>query len=546
MNRYLFATFLFLLCSCQDKNDKIPLQEQYHASTKNLIPDNVLETYNCWLPEQVQNQPENTMQNNDRLSYRHTALPDEQELFGHIALASFFLKVRNDVFVVFDYGWDIIPNASPGRTPGNFMINESLYPACAGRIVERLSCINDLSKKNGMKGAGVWVPIFSATHFDSASSSINSLRDYYMDRIEWSVQSGIRYWKTGFIDSVDPSTLKLVVSMAQEMAPDLIIENSQHISPLNDYACPWDTVVCQNTGTFSAWGNGLILNQAVEFAGIGLVFFTGDVTSPLYIPTTLERVAQLMIKFTMKNTSGAVVNCGDSPYMAAALGCAMQIKRHPLNYTGLDDNMDLHRKNKKFDEVIRALRWQRIAPAFAIGESTVEVDAWRLKDEWVFSKNTPCDWLAGERVIQNAPGRVSRGMPLPEVKDTTAYAYAVATRYPNAATAIATLPRTGAGSGAYHPRNDVLIMVDEWEKPIGVFGRYNSLTIKFERLPNLIKVYGQDLAGSRAIDITEYVVINKNSLMLTGELIDEVGTLAASTGDLSDPGLLIQIEGVFK
>lgn len=82
----------------------------------------------------------------------------------------------------------------------------------------------------------------------------------------------------------------------------------------------------------------------------------------------------------------------------------------------------------------------------------------------------------------------------------------------------------------------------EADFPIGVFGKYKKLILNFKNLRGHITVYAQDLAANKAINITQDVEIQNNSLILPGELIEKIGTEANRTDDLSEPGLVLKIK----
>jgi hypothetical protein len=103
------------------------------------------------------------------------------------------------------------------------------------------------------------------------------------------------------------------------------------------------------------------------------------------------------------------------------------------------------------------------------------------------------------------------------------------------------LIRTDTINGYICPLADVTLNCDAIA-PVGVFGNYKSLTMNFNESIDNFKIWGQDLAGDKAIEITDLVKINNNKVTVSGELLSLVGLSAASEKDVSQPGLLI----VFK
>ncbi len=152
--------------------------------------------------------------------------------------------------------------------------------------------------------------------------------------------------------------------------------------------------------------------------------------------------------------------------------------------------------------------------------------------------------MDGRESLQTAPARVARGMPLPEVTvpDKGPAPYVIASRHPNGATSVATLPRISPGRGAYFPLADISIEIADSASPIGIFGRYKSLTLNLPAELSTPRVLAQDLAADSAIDITGKVKLEANKIILSGKLIEKLGLAAASTNDLSEPGLVLAIK----
>jgi len=52
------------------------------------------------------------------------------------------------------------------------------------------------------------------------------------------------------------------------------------------------------------------------------------------------------------------------------------------------------------------------------------------------------------------------------------------------------------------------------------------------------------LAGDEAVDITEQVRYDSNRIIIPGDLIKKIGTLSATKGDISCPGLVLNIKTI--
>jgi len=233
--------------------------------------------------------------------------------------------------------------------------------------------------------------------------------------------------------------------------------------------------------------------------------------------------------------------------------------RHPLIGLRPGDDLDVgftcpRQCKRRMDEVVRALRWQRLAQPF-VGIScqtgvtgqlragdAVLIDDQILVDSWTFKSGET--WLSeaiGKTIRQGAPARVSRGLPLPEVQCAAESPFVIAGRFPNGAVAVAVQGRTIHGENWTFPPVDVSVAVGAARGPVGIFGHYRSLTLRFDTPLGKVRVLAQDLACEQAEDITDKVMIKGNTLSFPGSLIERVGLSAASKGDLSDPGLVVMI-----
>jgi hypothetical protein len=243
----------------------------------------------------------------------------------------------------------------------------------------------------------------------------------------------------------------------------------------------------------------------------------------------------------------SLLNVEDEVYVAAALGCTMGILRHPL--TGLRPGPDLdlffngsRQAKKRMDEVVRALRWQRIAPPFSPGQGSVKVSDEILTDSWIFERGeTWRKQIIGATVRQGAPACITRNLALPEVKGKGGKPFVFATRFRNGAVAIAVQERTQPGKAWYMPACDVTLNVSDAPGPFGVFGDFESLTLVFDTPTQGKRIRAQDLAGDEVIDISRDVQSRGTSLHIPGQVIRRVGLQKRTQGDVSSPGLVIDI-----
>jgi hypothetical protein len=242
-----------------------------------------------------------------------------------------------------------------------------------------------------------------------------------------------------------------------------------------------------------------------------------------------------------------LLNVEDEVYVAAAMGCTMGILRHPLvgMRSGKDPDLFFNgprRTKQRMDEVVRALRWQRIAPPFSPGFGSVEVSDDILTDSWIFERGQTWQTdIIGTTVRQGAPACIARNIGLPSVRASGDKPFVVATRFPNGAVAVAAQERTQVGNAWYMPSCDVTLSVADAPGPYGVFGYFDSLTLELDRPMHGKRVLAQDLASNGAIDISSMVQIRGKNLYIPGNVIRQVGLHSATLGDISAPGLVIAI-----
>ena len=199
--------------------------------------------------------------------------------------------------------------------------------------------------------------------------------------------------------------------------------------------------------------------------------------------------------------------------------------------------------NRRIDEVIRAVRWHRIAEPFGVNDD-VKIGFEQEKDYWVKEKG---DEGSKDKVNSpDCPMFVSRGMNLPTISESynDQQPRILASKYPNGYYAVVTVGRQLEHTHVFNEVS-VNIEVDNLENPIGIFGIYKQLTIKTQRKVNPIKckVYAQDLKSlDSPDDITSKVILEEDNLVIPGSVINEIGLSLAKGGDKSDPGLVLLVK----
>ena len=438
---------------------------------------------------------------------------NEDNIFGdgeYQGWVNFYEKLRGDLLFVMDDSYDV-PKNGDREYFGSMIVNEERFPSYTGEPAERLKKLVENVKAKGWKGLGLWVSSQESPRFINGSP-----REYWIERFKWTKDAGVDYWKVDWgANGKSYDWRRMLSELGDKELPGLVIEHA-------------------------------MMSSVMEFAK---VFRTDDVDSVIAIPQTLDRVGQ-MLEFKSIGDTRCIINCEDEPYIGAALGCAIGIKRHPFKGKLPDGEQDScyppvgrDLKNRA-DEVVRAVRWHRIAPPFGVGVTKDVVDSKKLADTWYLEANETLNSPdSGGTLRQEAPARISRGLELAEVSvwGYNTVPYVLASKHPNGAVAVATQGRTKEREFILE-RARVRLKVGRDVGPIGIFGRYETLTLDFSDLLDGVTIWGQDLAGSSAVDITGRVKIEGSRLIVPGDLIDEIGLADATINDKSDPGMVIVIE----
>ena len=438
----------------------------------------------------------------------------EKGLFGRDAFerwVNFFPEIRADLIFVLDDSWDIPADAnSKDNNPyiGTLVLDTSRFPSFRGTPAQRLRQLADSIEACGWKGLGLWVSPQKAPHLTDVDE-----KAFWEDRLRTAETAHVKYWKVDWGQrDRDDVFRRDIAQNARRLAPHMILENAMK-------------------------------HEYIEFSD---AFRTYDVENIISQPVTIQRVAELLA-YKAEDGAQGIINCEDEPYIATGLGCAIGVMRHPfagLLPNGRKDHAfpeSVRDLKRRIDEVIRAVRWHRIAEPFGVDGIYLK-DSVRLNDYWTYQAEE--SWIGhpvGEPIRASAPARISRHMPLPEVDSRAdSRPFVLASRYPNGATAVAaigrTLDREYVSCGV-----PASFEVEDWKAPIGLFGVFGDVTIRFRSLPASIRIYAQDLKADKAEDITEKTSIRNSRVTFPADLLRRIGLSAASFGDKSDPGLVIKI-----
>ena len=456
-----------------------------------------------------------------------------------------FPSIRQDLMFVMDDSWDIPSNSNSKRPYGMNYDNEYLailtidptrFPSFEGKDSERMTKLVDAVKEKGWKGLGGWIcaqnPIELTKKYTGKPNTLENSKKwtpkqeekYWKMRLKESQDAGFLYWKVdwGNKDRDDEFRRKLS-QWGREVAPDVVIEHASF----------------QDGGPHKPY--------YIDFSE---VLRTYDVRPDLSQAQTISRVAEVLGTGKAELENWGIINCEDEAYIAAGLGCAIGIMRHP--YVGQLPNGKTdgvfeagNRKMKnRLNEIVRAVRWHRIATPFSADGD------FAISDETLYD--------SGEKNRYEAPGRVSRRMPLPEILGVDNFneekPYVLASLYDNECASVAVINRLIDGDYKQH-KVDVRVQPKRWDRKVGVFGNYHSLTLDYQNgLPSgKFKVFAQDLASDEdPVEIPYLKTVDGKGIIISGTTIDdlcknnkyaysEVGHIDADYTDLSEPGIVLLV-----
>lgn len=527
-----------VLSGCASKNDDVSLIPDTIASAPNYWCTWYWQNYLILEGKEVTNPDAETMYTN--VAAREQM--NEKNIFGEQGMAKVMLpRTRSDYYFVIDHGWQ--DKSIEDNTFFTLKMDTLDFPRYAKlEPKDRIRQMNEDIKGLGWKGLGLWV---------RGNPSEEQMRKF----VEWSEYAGIEYWK---IDGGDIEHY-LATKIKDEIYPELILEHITGTGPVNPY---WDKPglplypSVYNLEKAVSQKLDASLNPRTEKAEKSLevikntdVFRTYDAAPLLVSTTTMQRIHDILVQTVGKSEYRAFINIQDDCNIAAAMGLLVAVKRHPMEtprmYKGKDFHLQISGErhvNKRLNEMDRFVLWQRIAPPMPAGQGTYHFSEQQLFDSIVFKESDT--WLKrthGKMVRQSAPAIMSRNIPLPEVRSEGLAPYVLASKFPNGAVAVATEGRVTPDNSWRHSEADITLKEAEIDRPIGIFGLYKSLRIRFSKpLPKKVKIYGQDLLVESAIDITEKVSIGKNEITISGDLIKDIGTSAGDPDDLSVPGMVIK------
>ena len=508
----------------------------------NLVPEEKASAANYWCTWYAQNywiqrggeitnfKAINNSNAREELTYHNLFNPED-------GWASTYLpRGRGDYIFLIDHGWQDKDDQIrlPGSTPFfSLQMDYRDFPQFQSTSYgESLRLFNEQIKAAGWRNLGLW------TRGEITEEAARRM-------VEWSRQAGIQYWKIdgGGTDHFYSYHIK------EEIYPELVLE---YITGSNGPLNPgWNDSEARTIPSVYAPG-GPKAEAALKVIRNTDVFRTYDAAPLLVTTTTLRRIHDILSQTQGNPEYIAKLNIQDDTQVAAGLGCLVAVKRHPNYLERTLNGKDLHHQisgkrmiQHRMNEVERFGRWSRIAPPFPAGQGSYQSSTEDLIDSYPHDQShTWYSAVYGKTVYQSAPAIMARNMPLPVVEAGGESPYVMATTYPNGPLCVATEGRVKPTDQWYEPRAHITVQVKDANQVIGIFGHYESLTLKFAGpLAGLQKVWAQDLLSQEAVDIFSRVGIDQNSLTIPGDLIDQIGTSAGDKGDISVPGMVIRLEG---
>lgn len=447
---------------------------------------------------------------------------NEKIVFGDGGLAYCMGESKRDLIFVFDDGWDVpYGTAFCGEAFGSLEVNKERFPFAVGTPAERLKALADRIKGIGWKGMGIWVAA-QRCGADGQKPFCSADIEYWRERILWSKYAGVAYWKVDWgKNELNNEFRRFLTDAAAELYPELIVEQAICAPPFNGADNAEDAV----RERFS--DNKTLSDLSLEAVGFAEVFRTYDVSPPLSVATTLDRVA-----FLLPHARG-YLNTEDELYLGAALGTQMGIMRTPFG-KGADAWDDSYRLR----EADAALSWQKIAPPFAGGE--VKTSETTLTDEYVFGDGEMWfEKVNGKRIKQTAPAVVARGCDLPDVTagKNGVTPFVVAAYNPVGAYSVAVLPRTLDGLRRKYVGGEVFCKTDAEINKIAFFGNADKFTFESGRAI-VNRITARSLFDGRTTDVSDCVIPTRKGFGIDGARLK----LSCNADDESAPAVVFEIE----
>ena len=477
--------------------------------------------------------------------------------------------IRQDLTFVMDDSWDI-PKGEPGadgvcdrygsskRPRGSnydnpylarVALDETRFPSftksgATGNALgdmQRLRRLVNAVKDRGWRSLGGWIcaqdPIMYTKEYTGKDNTFNNSKQwtevqeeqYWKKRLAESNWAGFSYWKVDWGNKDRNEQFRRNLSQwGREVAPGVVIEHASF----------------QDGGTHHP--GYITFSETIR---------SYDVNNNIAQAQTIQRLYDLGQQADTEREGWGVINCEDEPYIAAGMGCAIGVMRHPYvgalpngkpDNTFADWGDGSRRIKNRLNEVVRAVRWHRIAIPFT-----------HKKDQWHASSDKLQE--SGNGKTWEAPARMSRRLPLPVITESGAQSdkrpYLLASLYDNDCAALAIINRN-IGGQYQQQKVDVSFEPLRWDRKVGIFGYCKSVTLKYQQgLPDTpFKVLAQDLATDEPpTEIAFTRLSDGRSIRIDGAMLEalcqghdypytEVEREAGKDyTDLSDPAVVLLI-----
>ena len=438
---------------------------------------------------------------------------NEDFLFGKDGVAMLWERVRSSLYLLLDDGWDVPYGTNPAVDSsmfGSLEIDGERFPSLTGSPAERLKQLNERVIAAGWRGLGLWVSPQRKGMQRGEAVSLDEMRDYWRERLEWSRFAGVRYWKVDWGMLSTAEYRKCLTELAAEIYPALYVEQARGMPPVNG-------VIGTERIRFA---EGPYAEETARYYADSRLFRSYDVTDDrLSATTTLDRLS-----FLLSRDRGGFINCEDELYIGAALGCSVGVMRSRFGAAEFGFC-------RRLQEVDATVRWMELAPPFCGGTYLESTDL--LSDSCYFEKGDTWYAAAQERTVtQAAPAVMARNTALPEVKTGENAPFVIASLNPSSAYSIAAVRRCCHLTDTDAP--EVTCTVGRAER-IGIFGGFAALTFKPDTPP--ARVTAQCLFGEEAVDVTRRVLRRDGTIAVDGALLEEFGAAA----DESEPAVMLTL-----
>ena len=438
---------------------------------------------------------------------------NEDFLFGKDGVAHLFREVRASLYLLLDDGWDVPYGTNPtvdSSMFGSLEIDTARFPSLTGSPAERLKQLNERVIAAGWRGLGIWVSPQRKGMRPGETVSLDEMRDYWRERLEWSRFAGVRYWKVDWGMLAAAEYRKCLTELAAEVYPALYVEQARCTGPING-----------EIGTERIrFAEGPRAESTARHYADSRLFRSYDVTDDrLSATTTLDRLA-----FLLSCDRGGFINCEDELYIGAALGCSVGVMRSRFGAKGFGFC-------RRLQEVEAAVRWMAQAPPFCGGTYLESPEL--LYDSCYFEKGDTWYAAAQEKTVtQAAPAVMARNTPLPEVTVGENAPFVIASLNPARAYSIAAVRRYCHLTDTDAP--EVRCRIGNAER-VGIFGSFASLTLKPDTPP--VRITAESLFGGESADVTSRVLRPDGTLAVDGALLAELGAAA----DESEPAVMLTL-----